>query len=641
MTTAPRSPPAPRGSATGAGRGAAGAQCPLPSPSASPPSAPAPLRLAQTLRIPRDPAAEAALTVLAKPLSPLSEPQTLRAWSPCGDGDPGWMEVPKAWGLKRLAGPGGAGAEAVVDAQPPCAAASTPPLRLRALRPHKTEALAALESRLRSSPLGGGGVVVLPCGFGKTVAALELCREGLGLLAARPDPAAEGPYLAARLALHGSAAPGAPLLEDEPFCAPGPLPVDVYSYLGPVDRARRRELRASQRAVTPPLTAVRDDSGDRCPYRLPRLPGFAVPLDATPDDPAVVTVAVDDLRLLLAFYGGRTVRRAADVAARARADGDADGADGDAGLLAAVHSSVRAVLWATRGGRALRPGDRPGFGRWLEYRPARAALSRAPLHVDVDSPERRAGLSLLLRALRPRLGRFGCRAGESAAADLLRDGARLTCNGHFTMTIRVGDAGGGRAVVPRGVDYESLAEGLAAAPDPVPPPSDLDTAWALEGAAPPEAGDGRILRAIAAAMAERRARRLAGTRKWTPGIVVEFVNVPPVADPTGYGTSFGAAREQFTGRQDHWFFRAPSRDDDGARDRDEGEPDGGRAEILITRWHDGVWTVQFVSVAADGDEDRYHERTDCSDSDSESDEYEVGSGDSEAADDDEEEAGED
>ncbi|KAG5192871.1 P-loop containing nucleoside triphosphate hydrolase protein [Tribonema minus] len=101
------------------------------------------------------------------------------------------MEVPKAWGLERLAGPGGAGAragagagaEAVVDAQPPCAAASTPPLRLRALRPHQTEALAALESRLRSSPLGGGGVVVLPCGFGKTVAALELCRR-MGVRAA-------------------------------------------------------------------------------------------------------------------------------------------------------------------------------------------------------------------------------------------------------------------------------------------------------------------------------------------------------------------------------------------------------------------------------------------------------------------------
>ncbi|KAG5180994.1 hypothetical protein JKP88DRAFT_322706 [Tribonema minus] len=498
-------------------------------------------------------------------------------------------------------------------------------------------AAAAFAEVAAAAAAGAGADPILPEG----IRLRALFREGLGLLAARPDPAAEGPYLAARLALHGSAAPGAPLLEDEPFCAPGPLPVDVYSYLGPVDRARRRELRASQRAVAPPLTAVRDDSGDRCLYRLPRLPGFAVPLDATPDDPAVVTVAVDDLRLLAAFYGGRTVRRAADVAARARADGDADGADGDAGLLAAVHSSVRAVLWATRGGRALRPGDRPGFGRWLEYRPARAALSRAPLHVDVDSPERRAGLSLLLRALRPRLGRFGCRAGESAAADLLRDGARLTCNGHFTMTIRVGDAGGGRAVVPRGVrathatfqwdrphrdspapevDYESLAEGLTSAPDPVPPPEDLDTVWVLEGAAPPEAGDGRILRAIAAAMAERRARRLAGTRKWTPGIVVEFVNVPPVADPTGYGTSFGAAREQFTGRQDHWCFRAPSRDDDGARDRDEGEPDGGRAEILITRCHDGVWTVQFVSVAADGDEDRYHERTDCSDSDSESDE---------------------
>ncbi|KAG5190068.1 hypothetical protein JKP88DRAFT_286330 [Tribonema minus] len=506
-------------------------------------------------------------------------------------------------------------------------------------------AAAAFAEVAAAAAAGAGADPTLPEG----IRLRALFREGLGLLAARPDPAAEGPYLAARLALHGSAAPGAPLLEDEPFCAPGPLPVDVYSYLGPVDRARRRELRASQRAVAPPLTAVRDDSGDRCPYRLPRLPGFAVPLDATPDDPAVVTVAVDDLRLLLAFYGGRTVRRAADVAARTRADGDADGADRDAGLLSAVHASVEAVLWATRGGGVHRPGDRP----WVREVAGVQARPRC---------ERRAGLSLLLRALRPRLGRFGCRAGESAAADLLRDGARLTCHGHFTMTIRVGDAGGGRAVVPRGVrathatfqwdrphrdspapevDYESLAEGLAAAPDPVPPPSDLDTVWALEGAAPPEAGDGRILRAIAAAMAERRARRLAGTRKWTSGIVVEFVNVPPVADPTGYGTSFGAAREQFTGRQDHWCFRAPFRDDDGARDRDEGEPDGGRAEILITRWHDGVWTVQFVSVAADGDEDRYHERTDCSDSDSESDEYEVGSGDSEAADDDEEEAGED
>ncbi|KAG5183902.1 P-loop containing nucleoside triphosphate hydrolase protein [Tribonema minus] len=119
--------------------------------------------LTTTVRVPDTPEVRAALTLQQKELSALSAPGTLIAFS---TEEAGWLEVPKMWGLQRYE---------VDDRQGPHIAVTTAPLSVT-LRPHQAAALTAIESAFAAEH-GGGGVLVLPCGFGKTMTAIALAQR--------------------------------------------------------------------------------------------------------------------------------------------------------------------------------------------------------------------------------------------------------------------------------------------------------------------------------------------------------------------------------------------------------------------------------------------------------------------------------
>ncbi|KAG5174999.1 hypothetical protein JKP88DRAFT_284033 [Tribonema minus] len=303
---------------------------------------------------------------------------------------------------------------------------------------------------------------------------------------------------------------------------------------------------------------------------------MVVPLDSTPGDPTAVTLSPDDVGMLAIFYRRRRTRRAVDV----------DSERADAGMLAAVHESVRAVLWAQRLSSRGRVGHWPHFGPpWPDSEPDE--------WTDANSRERCAALSRLLLALRPELSCFQVRTRGALA---LSGGAELVCLDHFHLQCT---GGRGAAAIPRGlraanatfefthrgrrrpeIDYAGLADGLRNAP--ASEHAGVASVWVLRRVALPARGDTRILEAIAAAMAARRARRSDGD--WPPaGVAVELASIAPVRDPVGYGVSLGMVRVP-TGTHGFWLFRTP---------------EGGEAiELHVTRWQNGRWNVEFSSAGA-------------------------------------------
>lgn len=105
------------------------------------------------------------LTIEQIPLSPLAEPGTLRAYVKAADGT---LSVPKAWGLANY------GSRYMIDEQTPFVRVAQKALTIEALRPHQEEAIEAIEAEFFRDERGGGGVLVLPCGYGKTVTAIAL-----------------------------------------------------------------------------------------------------------------------------------------------------------------------------------------------------------------------------------------------------------------------------------------------------------------------------------------------------------------------------------------------------------------------------------------------------------------------------------
>lgn len=97
------------------------------------------------------------LTIKQKQLSQLATPGELTAYE-IKDGK---ILVPKAWGLTHQ---DKLGVREIQDNQFASATVDCP-IVIDALRPHQTEALKAICDEFTSNPLGGGGVLVLPCKY--------------------------------------------------------------------------------------------------------------------------------------------------------------------------------------------------------------------------------------------------------------------------------------------------------------------------------------------------------------------------------------------------------------------------------------------------------------------------------------------
>ncbi|KAG5183050.1 P-loop containing nucleoside triphosphate hydrolase protein [Tribonema minus] len=123
--------------------------------------------LTSTLRVPDTAATRQALTVTQKALSALAQPSTLVAYEVL---EPGWLAVPKQYGLQNFSD--------VDDRQTQAETVVVPPsLAVESLRAHQVKATEAVMTALTRRQEGGGCILQLPCGYGKTVTALEVARR--------------------------------------------------------------------------------------------------------------------------------------------------------------------------------------------------------------------------------------------------------------------------------------------------------------------------------------------------------------------------------------------------------------------------------------------------------------------------------
>ncbi|KAG5191369.1 EsV-1-66 [Tribonema minus] len=115
------------------------------------------------------------LTVLQKALSPLSDPGTLIAYNIKDTLHGKVLEVPKFWGLDNLEK---LGAVSVEDHQFEGVRLEDEDVvsAITQLRPHQVEATESIMKAF-SKEYGGGGLLVLPCGYGKTVTALHVAAK--------------------------------------------------------------------------------------------------------------------------------------------------------------------------------------------------------------------------------------------------------------------------------------------------------------------------------------------------------------------------------------------------------------------------------------------------------------------------------
>ncbi|KAG5183001.1 P-loop containing nucleoside triphosphate hydrolase protein [Tribonema minus] len=109
------------------------------------------------------------LTVQQKALSALADPGTLVAYTIRGK----VLEVPKLWGLHNLRQ---LGASTVEDRQIRGVSLHDEDVvsTITHLRPHQLEATDTILRAFESSEYGGGALLVLPCGYGKTITALHV-----------------------------------------------------------------------------------------------------------------------------------------------------------------------------------------------------------------------------------------------------------------------------------------------------------------------------------------------------------------------------------------------------------------------------------------------------------------------------------
>lgn len=109
---------------------------------------------------------EKELTIKQKQLSPLAPPGVLTAYELTDNS----VLLPKTWAVQNLEK---LGVTTITDNQFPVEHVDCPVV-VEQLRPHQTEALTAICNQLTSSPYGGGAMLVLSCGLGKSVTALAV-----------------------------------------------------------------------------------------------------------------------------------------------------------------------------------------------------------------------------------------------------------------------------------------------------------------------------------------------------------------------------------------------------------------------------------------------------------------------------------
>lgn len=111
------------------------------------------------------------LTLQQRQLSPLAQAGTLRAYAM----DSQDILLPKAWALANLQRLG-LSVDKVQDNQFTGEPVQCE-LQVEQLRPHQAEALEAICTQFHSNPLGGGALLVLDCGMGKSVTALAVAAK--------------------------------------------------------------------------------------------------------------------------------------------------------------------------------------------------------------------------------------------------------------------------------------------------------------------------------------------------------------------------------------------------------------------------------------------------------------------------------
>jgi superfamily II DNA or RNA helicase len=116
------------------------------------------------------------LTLTQKSLSVLSESSTLRAYSITETPQGEVLDVPKIWGLQNLQR---LGVSRVEDCQFEGVQLTDHDVvsNIKQLRPHQIEATDAILKAFQSSQYGGGALLVLPCGYGKTLCSLHIAAQ--------------------------------------------------------------------------------------------------------------------------------------------------------------------------------------------------------------------------------------------------------------------------------------------------------------------------------------------------------------------------------------------------------------------------------------------------------------------------------
>jgi superfamily II DNA or RNA helicase len=119
------------------------------------------------------------LTITSTPTSALGTPTKLQMYELVDD----HIHVPKAWALENRAK---LGIQSFTDHQIVANELQDAETQLTlplGLRPHQTLAVDAIVKAFHDEPLGGGALLCLPCGFGKSISALEVIhRMGLKTL---------------------------------------------------------------------------------------------------------------------------------------------------------------------------------------------------------------------------------------------------------------------------------------------------------------------------------------------------------------------------------------------------------------------------------------------------------------------------
>lgn len=114
------------------------------------------------------------LTFKQKALSPLATPAIVRGYSVQMMDDVDFLHVPKEYALKNAEI---IGIRAFKDEQIQASAVDAPMLLPLGLRPHQREAVTNVMAAFNNNQHGGGAIICLPCGYGKSVTALYVAAQ--------------------------------------------------------------------------------------------------------------------------------------------------------------------------------------------------------------------------------------------------------------------------------------------------------------------------------------------------------------------------------------------------------------------------------------------------------------------------------